>query len=152
MPKFYHVQLVENKKQYKNDTINIIDNLSQELHKGLFYSKKNVFFNNIYKTIGLSENENYFGYIEYEVIIPSTLFTKSLCPRTPKIIKIDKTNKKEFSSLVRKNKEYIIYENENVLGIDITDLKIAGFNYEGMIYKNHPDIFIKKTEERKKLL
>jgi hypothetical protein len=139
MPKYYHIH--RGKKSSEIDT-KFINGTS------LFFSKKNSNWYNIEK----ETSKDYGGYHEYEIYIPSSLFTASFNPTTKnKIVKISKNNIKEYYALRMKYNRgsyYFIEEmkKRNIIGIDATtDLM---FNYsisgppEGFIWKKTKDIKI----------
>jgi len=89
MPYFYHIS--RGTKQNLLYTVFING-------ESLFFSKKDSFWYNIERQIGMNHFE---GYKLYEIFIPSNAYTKSFNPRTPTIIKITKNTLKEYTKNIR---------------------------------------------------
>jgi hypothetical protein len=82
----------------------------------------------------------------YEISFPSTLYTLSFYPTTPKIIRITDSNRKEYMRLGKSGQFHKIYKNQNVLGFDVTNFRFHGmyhhFSEEGVIKRSNPNIKI----------
>lgn len=90
MPYFYHVS-----RGFA------ASNLEKKLDsdKPVFFSKKDYFWNDLEKKIGLS---SFKGYREYELFIFPSLFTETLTPRTRnKILKVTKNNEDKIRTLIK---------------------------------------------------
>lgn len=134
MPTFYHIHRSIHPS-----------NLDSGFVKGdnLFFSKKDSFWHSVEKNV--SENPEYGGYREYEIFIPSTAYTTSLHPRTPKILKVTSENVKEYRKLLTKinipnqNRYETLDTQLNLIGVDMTDLHWrhngAMFSQEGVIWE-----------------
>lgn len=132
MPKYYYIHRSIKKSNIEN---NFKDG------KMLFFSKKNSFWYNFEKTIGLDMG----GYSEYEISIPQKYFTYSLKPQkktkilklTPKnieeFIKLHKNIENKYSTPMALRDEYI---NKNFIGIDATNKQLE-YLYKKLKY--NPD-------------
>jgi len=113
MPKFYHVHRTATKSAIEKGF---------KSGKALFFSKKNSFWFQFEKEIGMSD---YNGYIIYEIDIPYNFYTYSFNPISKnKIVKINKHNVKEYKRLVGEYKGQTAFREEmtkrNIIGIDAT--------------------------------
>ena len=111
MPIFYHI--VRGTKE-----INFNKNQTT------FMSLKNSFWYNVEIRVG---KDDFGGYIEYIIDIPSKRFTHSLNPKdNSKILKLDESNIKEF---LKRFPNRMNVGKENFGGIDATRIRANGFNY-----------------------
>ena len=127
MPIYYHI--------HRSMEKSLIENNFKE-GKQLFFSKKNSFWHNFEKDVGL----DWGGYSEYKITIPQKYFTYSLNPRKKnKILKLTPKNIKGFIKLHEKytDKNLVVeYINKNFIGIDATHKKLRDL-YKKLKYDPH---------------
>jgi len=141
MPKFYHIHRGLDESTLDKEFLDVGNGC-----QGLFFAKKDTMWHNIERETSVE----YGGYKEYEIYIPSFLYTLSLTPTTPKVIKITEKNVSKYLESLR-SKKYcrgIDRYNPNIIGVDVTikDLRIKKFgiiyNEEGVIFRWNPNIKI----------
>ena len=137
MPKYYHIHRSIKRSNIEN---NFKDG------KMLFFSKKNSFWYNFEKTIGLEDG--YGGYSEYEISIPQKYFTYSLKPQKKnKILKLTPKNIEDFIRLHKNienkyNSPKVLrdeYINKNFIGIDATNKQLQNL-YKKLKYDPDPQL------------
>ena len=128
MPIYYHIHRSMKKSPIENNF---------KEGKMLFFSKKNSFWHNFEKDVGL----DWGGYSEYKITIPQKYFTYSLNPRKKnKILKLTPKNIKGFIKLHENKyngpKLRDGYINKNFIGIDATNKKLRDLY---RVLKYNPD-------------
>ena len=116
MPTFYHIHRTIDQSDLDNGFVT---------GDQLFYSKKDSFWHTVERNV--SKDPEFGGYREYEIFIPSTAYTTSMNPRTPKILKVTSDNVKEYKKFITKKDHH--YKNKydpmvalGFIGVDFTDL------------------------------
>jgi len=80
MPTFYHIHRGLEPSTLEKEFVTI----DEDENSILFVAKKNSIHHNIEKNV----SKQYGGYREYTITFPSSLYSKSFYPRTPKVIRI----------------------------------------------------------------
>ena len=151
---FYHIHRSTKSSTLENGLI--------EEH-ALFFSKKNSFWFNIEKQIGI---ENFGGYIIYKINIPDNCFTQSFHKNAKyKILKLTKKNINKYLQFVNKLKGKNLLtgsirlidelKKRNYIGVDATSLNMtynkSPHHLEGFIWNfTKCKIKIKKIKTVKK--
>ena len=144
MPVYYHISFETKYNIHKNFSKNLNNK------KLLFFSKKNSFWYNLWKSDGTS-------YALYKITIPEKLYTTSFNPRKKKIVRITKDNVDEFIRLDSqlgnnklRNIEFL--RKRNIIGIDANTEIVKNYpikhvlgqtRAEGWIY-DFKDVKVKK--------
>ena len=145
MPVYYHISLETKHNIYKNFS----KNLSNK--KLLFFSKKNSFWYNLWKSDETS-------YAVYKITIPEKLYTTSFNPLKKKIVRITKDNIDEFIKFdnqlgLSKLRNIEFLRKRNIIGIDANTEIVKKYpikhvlgptRAEGWIY-DFKDVKIKKV-------
>jgi hypothetical protein len=126
MPYFYHISRGIQQNSLDNGFIK---------GEALFFSKKDSFWYKVERQIGMN---HFGGYKIYEIFIPSTAYTTSFNPRTPKIVKITKNTLKEYIKKYQSLGNYgvmIELQKRGLIGVDCTDFKTNMSPEEGFIWE-----------------